>query len=166
MSKYPLAAVVVLALLAGGFAGFVFHYPPEDAADARAGAPQAAEAATPVVHDAANVPEGAGADSALLAGDGSVEAGEAGGDFAGASDERAVRRPGGVRGRAEAAGRAGGRPAAARGYVRVSRAEGSSGGRGIAGHTLGGVKKTGEGVKKTGVVIGRTFGKLGGVFHE
>lgn len=41
-----------------------------------------------------------------------------------------------------------------------------AGGRGIAGHTIGGVKKTGKGVKKTGAAIGKTFGKVGGIFHD
>jgi hypothetical protein len=45
-------------------------------------------------------------------------------------------------------------------------AVGPPGGRGVAGHTVGGVKKTGKGVKKAGVVIGKTFGKVGGVFQE
>jgi hypothetical protein len=39
-------------------------------------------------------------------------------------------------------------------------------GRGLAGHTVGGAMKTGKGVKKAGVAIGKTFGKVGGVFHD
>ena len=40
------------------------------------------------------------------------------------------------------------------------------GGRGVAGRTLSGAKMTGKGVKKTGVAVGRTFGRIGGVFHD
>jgi hypothetical protein len=36
----------------------------------------------------------------------------------------------------------------------------------VAGYTVGGVKKTGQGVKKAGTTIGRTFGKIGGVFND
>jgi len=48
---------------------------------------------------------------------------------------------------------------APRPYVRASRKTDSSGGGGIAGHTVGGVKKTGR-------VLGKTLGKIGGVFHD
>jgi hypothetical protein len=34
----------------------------------------------------------------------------------------------------------------------------------VADYTVGGVKKTGEGVKKAGTAIGRTIGKVGGIF--
>jgi hypothetical protein len=55
---------------------------------------------------------------------------------------------------------------APRGYARVSRVRVTTGGQGIAGRTVGSVKKTGEGVKKAGVAVGKTFGKIGGVFHD
>ena len=42
----------------------------------------------------------------------------------------------------------------------------SSDGRGIAGHAVGGAKKTGKGAKKVGVAVGKTFGKVGGIFHD
>ena len=48
----------------------------------------------------------------------------------------------------------------------VGEAAAPAGGRGVAGHTVGGVKKTGQGVKKAGATIGRTFGKIGGVFND
>jgi hypothetical protein len=50
--------------------------------------------------------------------------------------------------------------------ARVSKGQPSPAGQGLAGRTVGGVKKTGRDVKKAGAVIGRTFGKVGGVFHD
>jgi len=169
MSKYPLAVVIALAFLAGGAAAVVYHFPPGGADSTRAAAEngdvagsvsgpagepvdsQAADGAYAVEKAVSSLPDGpAGLD---------VEAGAAPAGVA-------VRRPESTRGRAVDDGRTYRRTGAARSQAKVPRAVEASGGRGLAGHALNGVKKTGEGVKKTGTAIGRTFGKIGGVFHD
>lgn len=166
LSKYQLAVVCVLAFIIGGAAGLMFYHPPAGAADVRGvsekgvevapGAGAATEAAASSAAEGAPAEEGVkrdvGGDSARLAGEGTE-------DGIGLPAVRAVKTAGGVKGRSEAEVRAGRRPRAARGYVRVSRAEGPSGERGVAGHTVSGVKKTGK-------LIVKTFGKIGGVFHD
>lgn len=76
-----------------------------------------------------------------------------------ATAEKGKMAAGYVKGRAKVDGRAGARPRASRVYMRASRSESSSGDRGVAGHTV-------RGVKKTGRAIGKTFGKIGEVFHD
>lgn len=61
--------------------------------------------------------------------------------------------------RADAPARAGSRPAAVRGYASVPRLESGDGGRSVAGHMAGGVKKT-------GAVVSKPFVKVGGLFHD
>jgi hypothetical protein len=89
-----------------------------------------------------------------------VEDGEDAGDEVSADSGNVGRKGSVVRRRAAANGRdvRVSRPASSS-YVRVSSREGKNGGRGVAGHALGGVKKTGQ-------VISKPFKKLGGVFHD
>lgn len=162
MPGYSLAFVCVLGLLAGGGAALALHY-------AGQGAPE--------VHDAGRKSTDAGREGdtrAETVADGRVpavtpaqdaETSGAGGEVEDMSrDEVAasplrVRKPREGSGGAEENGRGDRRPRAVRSYVRASRGGTASGGRGVAGHTVRGVKKTGE-------VIGKTFGKIGGVFHD
>ena len=149
MPRYSLA-VVVFCLMVSGAAGVALHYARQDAAVVR-GVEESAAAGSEAVMEA-----GAPASRAGIL---SAEAGEGAGAGTGVSAQRAGRRASGVSGWAERRGRIGQGSMAGRGYVRVSRREVAGGGPGVMGHTV-------RGVKKTGVVIGKTFGKIGGVFHD
>jgi hypothetical protein len=156
--RYALA-VVVFCLSVGGAAGLMLHQARRDAT----AVPGVAESSTVARFvdestDAAREAQtGAGA-SAERAEVGGAEAGGEAEDGAAAPTERARRRASGGRGPTERGGRGGG-PRAARVYLRVSRRQAAAGGRGVAGQTV-------RGVKKTGAAIGKTFGKIGGVFND
>ena len=150
MSRYSVV-IVLLSLIAGGAVGVVFENARyegdsvQGVAEAREGAGPEADAAAVAVTN--------------RAGDVRPEVGDENEVAAGAPAARAGRRAGVAKGRAERRVRANSRPVAARGYVMVSRRESAGGGRGVAGHIAGGVKKT-------GAVIAKPFVKIGGVFHE
>ena len=172
MSKHPLAVVCALAFVFGGAAAFVLDYPPRGAAgfqdvaekSADIGRGVAAETVAAEAQPARGVrPEeitaSGGGDSVPRPGDVSVEHSDMSGGEAGQPS-------GGVSNRGSADGRTVDRSRATRSYAIVSRGGAAGGGRGLAGHTVSGVKKTGAGVKKAGATIGKTFGKIGGVFHD
>ena len=163
MSKNPLAVVCALAFLAGGAAAGALHYRQPDSAAVNAVArtnDAAGEARAETVPLTVEAAEGAPAEERLAAGaadetaDG-AEVRDGVEDGRGVTGRRAYRRAGGLRDESDA------RPRAARRYTTVSRGGGGVGGvgRGVAGHTV-------RGVKKTGAAIGKTFGKIGGVFHD
>lgn len=168
MSKYSLVIVCVLGLLAGGGAALALHHARQSTAEVQGTAGKSVD-----------VRGGAGAEAQAVEGrdfeDARAEEGEmmAGGGVAGEARGRVgvhavkagPRRTGMKAGAAEG-GRADHGSWAGHRHARASGGQVASGRRGVAGHALGGVKKTGEGVKKTGVVIGKTFGKIGGVFHD
>lgn len=174
MSKHPLAIVCALAFLVGGASAFVLEYAPRAAEGGR----DITETGADVGHAPADSEEAEarpdepvraeGIESSEVGHafpprpyDASVEPTRTGGEFA-----RAVKPSGRVRGQGSADGRAGEGRGAARGYAKGSSGAVASGGQGIAGHAVGGIKKTGGGVKKAGAAIGKTFGKIGGVFHD
>ena len=168
MSKYPIAVVCVLAFIVGGVAAVVIHHSPRSADRVQSiGVQGAADGGAYVGHveseeaAAASVPAAAhtGDEERAATADEVVDgSGDAAGD--------GVRSAGGVRARAATSGSAGAGTRGARGSARVSNGRARSGGPGVAGYAVGGMKKTGAGVKKTGAVIGKTFGKIGGAFHE
>ena len=160
LSKYSLAVVCLLGLAAGGAAALALHYDGRGDVEAPS-----------VVTESAGVEREAGAegqsaaglaDAPGQAGDGETQGGgrEYLDDIVGVTavpDWKA-------RGAGERAG-ANARVPSGR-YAKASDGRGAPGGRGVAGHMVGGVKKTGRGVKKTGAVIGKTFGKVGGLFND
>ena len=188
MPKHSLAVVCLLSLLAGGAARLVLHYAGRGGSDEQGiavgrGGDAGRETVTESRLGANSAGDGNLAEkmeSRVVSSDSAAQVGDVGGearnavvrgrdgvaDGAGVATGTTGMPLAGDRGRAGAGGRPGNSRSAARGYARVSGGGGAAGGRGLAGHTVGGVKKTGEGVKKTGVVIGKTFGKLGGVFHD
>lgn len=159
MSKQPLAIVCALAFVVGGASAFLLELPPrgfagvqdvtERGAVVDSGAAAESEAAESTPEELAR-PEEASVESTQKTG----EAARANKTFVGAK----------VSGPSDGRAREGGR--ATRGYARVQSGGAASGGRGIAGYTVGGVKKTGGGMKKAGAAIGKTFGKVGGLFHD
>ena len=150
MSKRLLVAVSVLAFAVGAAAALVLYSqrPGEVGVQgvAEKSSDEGREATTEAVANRAEA--GAG-----------VEGGEDAGDEVSADSGNVGRRGSIVRRRAAANGRDVRVSRPARVYVRVSSREGNDGGRGVAGHALGGVKKTGQ-------VISKPFKKLGGVFHD
>lgn len=165
MSKYSLAVVCVLGLIAGGTAALALHYARQGTAEVRGVAVKSADFAPEAGTEAGGAGSQIGEGGRAEDGEAWVAGGEAE-DGITTSAGKARRSGTGARVRADAVGRAGDGPRAARRYAGGSGVQVASGGRGVAGHALGGVKKTGEGVKKTGAVIGKTFGKIGGVFHD
>ena len=161
--KYPMAVICVLAFIVGAAAaGVVYHRQPRGAdgvqgtlgrgidggrAEDRENAASASQVAT---DKGVKLSASAGESE-----DGEVEA---------AGD---VVRPAAVP-RARTATNAGTSVAERTGrrYAGASSRRSTGGGRSVAGHMVGGVKKSGEGVKKAGAAIGKTFGKIGGVFHD
>lgn len=161
MSKNPLAVVCALAFAVGAVAAVALHYPPRDGAVVRGVAENSADGGGPngaASAETGSPDKGAHAEDVATATETAGAAGVGGGE--GSKTAAAVRR------RATAGARDGKGPRAAPGYVRVSGGRADTGGRGVAGHAVGGVKKTGQGVKKAGTAIGKTFGKIGGVFHD
>lgn len=164
MSKQPLAVICALAFTVGGAAALVSHYTPRDAAGVRGVAEESADAArreaaetNPLTGHAA---EAAPADETAEGGDDAPAAADEGGAVVDEAEGREVEpavksdvRAGGVRGRADR------RPKAARAHTVVSRREAAGGGRGVAGRTV-------RGVKRAGAAVGKTLGKIGGVFHD
>ena len=173
MSRHPLAIVCALAFVIGGASAFVLEYSPQGTAGVQRGADMGAVAGYGTAADfeatEARPPKGARPeemtatdgvdDSAAQADDVSVEPANAVGVEPG-------RLSGGERARSFAEKRAADRLRPSRGSTNVSTRQPSTAGGGLAGRTVGGVKKTGRGVKKTGAVLGRAFGKVGGVFHD
>lgn len=172
MPKHSLAIVCALAFALGGASAFVLEYPSRG---------------NDGVHDAAEI--GRGAEGASGAAETSPEqpvrpeeaaaATDGGHDFAPRPEDRGVEAPQtdgtaaragkpfvGVKGRGSAVVRTVEGRRAGRGYARAQSGGAPSQGRGIASYTVGGMKKTGGGMKKAGVAIGKTFGKIGGVFHD
>lgn len=161
-SRYSLTFVCALSLLAGCIAALALHH-------ATQGTPEVLQDVARRGNDAGRGAETRaetverGVSAVAIAEDAETSAagvgpGDSTRDGAGASPVR-VRKAQAGSGGAEEKGRADRRPRVARSYVRASREGTASGGRGVAGHTVRGVKKTGE-------VIGKTFGKIGGVFHD
>jgi hypothetical protein len=175
MAKHPLAIVCALAFMAGGAAALVLEYPPRGAAGVQGFAEPGADAgrgaavesaaaevrAVEPVRPAETAASGDGHDFAPRPDDAGTESPRPGG-----AAGRAGKPSAGVKGRGSADARPGEGRRAARSYATVSGGGAASGGRSIAGHTVGGLKKTGGGVKKAGAAIGKTFGKIGGVFHD
>ena len=172
MSKNPLAIVCALAFAVGGASAFVLEFAPRGAAsvrdfagrsaddgrgaaDSEAAEARPAEGARPVQIAASDE----GDDSATLTDGVSVEPTNADTIDAGKLSS-------GKRVRSSAEGRAADGLRVSRSDARVSKGQPSPAGGGLAGRTVGGVKKTGGGVKKTGAVLGRAFGRVGGVFHD
>lgn len=166
---YSIAFVCVLSLIAGGAAAFALYHTRQGAAEVRGIAvetsgvghesgPEALAAEGPV---AGGVRAGGGEISA--AGDVAVTEAE---DETAVSAGTARRRGTGLRAGAQPGARVGDDVRPARRYARAPNRQVAAGGRGVGGHALGGLKKTGEGVKKTGVAVGKTFGKIGGIFHD
>jgi len=151
----------------GGAAAFVLDYPPRGAAGFQDVAEKSADIGRGVAAEAQpargvrpeEITASGGGDSVPRPGDVSVEHSDMSGGEAGQPS-------GGVSSRGSADGRTVDRSRATRSYAIVSRGRAAGGGRGLAGHTVSGVKKTGAGVKKAGATIGKTFGKIGGVFHD
>lgn len=168
LSKYSLAAVCTLSLMAGGAAALAMHYAGQSAAEVQGVAVKSVEVGRSTGSEARAV-KGQVAEGARPEGGRARVAGAAEGDEAegasGSPEIKARRQRTAARARAEAAGWDGGGSSTDRRYTKGSGSK-AAGGRGVAGHALGGVKKTGEGVKKTGAAIGKTFGKIGGVFNE
>jgi hypothetical protein len=177
LTKHPLAVVSLLAFLVGGAAAVVLNYPQRHAVASQQVAVTPADAAllsAPETDASATRPaEVEHAEERTTSGDfdGSAAppeetSGEAEDDFD-ESEAAAGNSPAGVRRRRRPAAseQAVQSPPAPRPYVSVSRRQTNPGGR-VAGYTVGGVKKTGQGVKKAGTTIGRTFGKIGGVFND
>ena len=160
-----------LAFLAGAAAAVVLNYPPGSDAGAqgvtaKTAVPQTVSAAE-IETAADRAAEGAPAEETAPQDDGvnpaeaSVRSSHADGEAGGAR-----RRSDGVRGRATADGRSGSGSRATRSHTRGSEGRLAAGGQAVAGRTVGGVKKTGAGMKKAGTAVGRTLGKIGGVFHD
>lgn len=186
LAKHPLAVVCLLAFLIGGAAAVILNYPTRHTAapgqvaqtPAEAGLEVEPEADAPAAPSAELGHTGEGTtsnefdDSAaqLEEPDGEVEE-----DFSesAAGPENSSN---GVRRRRATGEQAVQSRPAPRPYVSASRGQTNPGGM-VAGYTVGGVKKTGQGVKKVGTTtgkgvkkagttIGRTFGKIGGVFND
>lgn len=160
-SRYSLTVVCALSLLAGCIAALALHHATQGTPEVQDVARTSTEAGREAETRAETVERGMSA--VILADDAETSAagvrpGDSTKNGAGASPVR-VRKAQAGSGGAEEKGRADRRPRVARSYVRASREGTASGGRGVAGHTVRGVKKTGE-------VIGKTFGKIGGVFHD
>jgi hypothetical protein len=167
VQTYSLVFVCVLGLIAGGAVALALHHARQGAAEVRGVAGKSPE----VGREAGAVAAESPADDGARAEDTETRAagGEAADEFAdgtGASAGKVVRSRSVARLRAGARESGGEESRAARRYAGATGRQVAAGGRGVGGHALGGVKKTGEGVKKTGAAIGKTFGKIGGVFHE
>jgi hypothetical protein len=165
--KHPLAIVCALAFVVGGAAAFVLEYQPRRAA----GVQGVAETGAGVSPGAAAEPEAAGGRPAGGAPPEVMTAPEGRGDSAAVTDAGTDDTSGGqlsvvMKGRESAGRQAGEGRRTARGHTRVSSGGAAPAGRGIAGYAAGGVKKTGVGVKRAGAAVGKTFGKIGGVFHD
>lgn len=173
MTKNPLAVVGLLAFIFGGAAAVMLYYPPRHAvvsqqfAETPADpAPEDAPAARPAeVADAEEETTSEDFDDPAVTSEGGLsETGAEAEDGSSESDAEAEKSSNGVRRRQSAVAQTVQSAPAPRPYVRVSR-RGTNPGARVAGYTVGGVKKTGQGVKKAGTAIGRTFGKIGGVFN-
>lgn len=164
---YSLAFVCALGLIAGAAGALALHYARQGPAEVQGVSDKSEDVGRESGAEAGAVEsraaEGARTEDGETWGTGG-EAGDEAEERIAASAGKARRPVTGVRFRAEAGGPAGDGSRAARRHAGASG--GGGGGRTVAGHALGGVKKTGEGVKKTGAVIGKTFGRIGGVFHE
>ena len=169
LTKNPLAVVALLAFVTGGAAAVILNYPPRRPAHFQESARKTADAARASAseNDAGeHAEEGATSDEFDDSAARPEElSDEAEGGVEGAN-LKVGKSPGVARGRSATNGQAAQSPRAPAAYVRVSRAQAPPAGRGVAGRTVGGVKKTGQGVKKAGAAIGKTFGKLGGVFND
>ena len=165
LTKHPIAVVSLLAFLVGGAAAVMLNYPPRHAVASRQVAETPAAPATqPAGVESAE--EGTTSDDFDDSAAPTEETGGEAEDSFEESDAEAENRSGGVRRRRPATNvQAVQSPPAPRQYAAVSRRQSNPGGR-VAGYTVGGVKKTGQGVKKAGTTIGRTFGKIGGVFND
>jgi hypothetical protein len=169
LTKNPLAVVVLLAFITGGAAAVILNYPqrrPEHFQESAHKTADAARAAASETGAGGHAEEGATTDEV----DDSVarpeEASDEAVDGVEGADVEVGKSPAIARGRSVTNGQAVQSPRAPAAYVRASRAQASPAGRGVAGRTVGGVKKTGQGVKKAGAAIGKTFGKIGGVFND
>lgn len=144
MARYSLA-VIVFCLITGGAAGLMLHHARQNAAEVKgvveattdAGLESKAEAEAP-----ANP----------------VRTDERAGDAPAAPAEKIKKPSARPRERAQRSGRAANSFRAAHGQARVTRRE-AAGGPTVAGHVVGGVKKT-------GAAVGKTFGKIGGIFRD
>lgn len=172
LTKNPLVAICVVAFLVGGAAAVVLTRPASDKAaiheldsrDVDAGRVVPADTSEPTRDEL----EGA-REEATVSGE-SEPAPERGAVSpeampAGVEEVEATRSHRGTRSRA-VAGRTDESSRAARGYVRVSAGRTASGGNPVVAYPVNGVKRTGQGVKKAGTAVGRTFGKVGGLFHD
>lgn len=150
MSKYSVA-IVLLGLMAGAAVGIVY----ENARQGGAVVQGVAEATADAAHEATDgeVALSSRAEELRPEGGGENEV------IAGAPAASGVRRASRAKNRADTPARANSRPVvAARSHVRVQRRE-AGGGRGVAGHMVGGFKKT-------GAVVSKPFVKVGSLFHD
>jgi hypothetical protein len=176
LTKHPLAVVVLLAFITGGAAAVILNYPPrrpagyqesaEKAADAARGAAPETDASAARAAEVGHAEEGATSDEFGDPVERPEEVSDEAEDGSGGAGVEVGKPSGVARVRSGTNGDAVKSPRAPAAYVRVSRAQASPAGRGVAGRTVGGVKKTGQGVKKAGAAIGKTFGKIGGVFND
>lgn len=169
LGKNRLAVVCAVAFLAGGAAAVVFTRPAAvqavAAGNADAGRVVSFEAGEPAGGDSdggraedravSEVSEPAPARVASGA-----ESSTTGAEGVGAANSSRRTRSRAAVGRVDEDSRAD------RGYARVPAGRRSSGVNPVVGYPVGGVKKTGQGMKKAGTVVGRTFGKVGGLFHD
>lgn len=173
--KNPLVVVCALAFLVGGAAAVVFTRPAFGPAAVHSAASSNTDAGHAVPEDAAESAEGdseGARDEEAAVPEENKPTSESG--VVGAEPSRtgidvvaAEKSARGSKGRAAAAaGQTDQESRAARGYARATAGRQPSGGKGVVGYPVTGVKKTGEGVKKAGTTIGKTFGKLGGLFNE
>lgn len=165
LTKNPLAAVCAVAFLLGGAAAVVLTRPASDQTTIQEYAGRDGDAGRTAPADASEPARGASEGAPVEEPSASVER-EPAPESAAVTAESAptvVERE--TRGRA-AAGRVDESSKVARGYARVPAGRQSSGGNPLVSYPVGGVKKTGEGVKKAGTTIGKTFGKVGGLFHD
>lgn len=152
MSRYSVA-IVLLSLMAGGIVGIVYE-------NARQGAAMVEGVTGTEVNAGAEAGTGDVALTTGRAGDAIIPARREEEEVAaGPPAARAVRRAHVAKVRADAPVRVSSRPAAVRSYVSVPRRESGGGGRNVAGHMAGGVKKT-------GAVVSKPFVKVGGLFHD
>ena len=151
MSKHPLAIVCALAFAVGAAAAGVLYYSPREGSAVRGVAENIPDFSGAVAAVAGRPDEEARAEQRETASEAEVKAEVDGGE--------GRKTAAGVRGRATTGGPGGKRQRAATGYVRVSAGRAETGGRGVAGHAVGGMRKTGS-------LLGRGLKKVGGVFHD
>lgn len=163
MMKYPMVVICLLAFIVGAAAaGVVYHRQPRVSDGVRGPVESSADAGSTHGGETA-------ASAGRVAADAAVEQNASAGEAVEGEVEsaREVARPVAVpRARAALNAGVGVAERTGRRYAGASSRRPAGGGRGVAGHLVGGVKRSGEGVKKAGSAIGKTFGKIGGVFHD